>query len=183
MNSLDGNRARTAILLIQNGADVHAGSGAYGDDGGNVWQLGYRLMQHSPELLRLAIAHGANVNGEVIMDRGHFGTPIFALTEYRGDTDQAADVRDLLEAGADPNSVSHGECETPLAWCAWNARPKVGRVLLDRGAMINKATPICGTALHWANELLHGQEQLAAKQSHDINPVHGLPSSRHISPS
>ena len=167
LGALGADRPRTAILLIGRGADVCARRSDSVGDGSGVWECGYKSMHDTPELLRAVILHQANVNAVVRIDVG-FGTPIMAMMEGQGDTNSAvANVRILLEAGADPNPVVDYEVGTPLAFAARNAGPKVGQLLLEHGAKINLATPNCGTPLHWANEQLNLEITGIQRDGHD----------------
>jgi quinoprotein dehydrogenase-associated probable ABC transporter substrate-binding protein len=124
--------------------------------------LHHALMQRSPSMVALLLAHGADVNQR---DRDGW-TPLMTAAYY----DDAANVKELVTRGADPNAVSAqnltplgiavqygkdaaavalieaggdtgrpiGEAAyTPLMLATANDSPRVARALIEKGADLN----------------------------------------------
>jgi quinoprotein dehydrogenase-associated probable ABC transporter substrate-binding protein len=153
---LADDRTRVLYLLEKRHADV----GALDLQGERP--LHHALMQRSPSMVALLLAHGADVN-----QRDHDGwTPLMTAAYY----DDAADVRALATRGADPNAVSaqnftplgiavqYGKEDaavalieagadtgrpigdaayTPLMLATANNSPRVARALIEKGADVN----------------------------------------------
>jgi ankyrin repeat protein len=91
-------------------------------------------------------AGGARPAGRTFEDRD-----LLALAAARND---AALVRRLLAAGADPNTPVGGtEAMPPLHWACWRGQPGATRALLDAGADVHQRNRYGGDALGAA---LHG---------------------------
>ena len=126
----DRNAFETAVLLINNGADIHA------KNADSVTPLHEAASGDSYNIAELLIARGAKI--QAIDDWG--GTPL----HYAAEVDSYDVAKLLIENGADVNSmlcvtdVSDVTCEwSPLHATAWRTAPKVAELLLKSGANIN----------------------------------------------
>ena len=101
-----------------------------------------RLLTERPELARVRMI------GRKGRDGG-WRTPLHAATDWPGYFPAApAAAAMLLEAGADPNDDTGGDCpETPLHWAASTDDVDVAAVLIDGGADLNMPGGSIGTQL------------------------------------
>src|SRR5204862_1247467 len=101
-----------------------------------------RLLAERPEL---ATVHMIGRKGL----EGGWRTPLHAATDWPGYFPAApAAVALLLEAGADPNDDTGGDCpETPLHWVASSDDVDVAVVLIDGGADLETPGGSIGTPL------------------------------------
>jgi hypothetical protein len=100
------------------------------------------MLQERAELavVRMIGRHGVE---------GGWRTPLHAATDWPGYFPSApASVTLLLEAGADPNDDTGGDCpETPLHWAASTDDVEVAVVLIDAGADLETPGGSIGTPL------------------------------------
>jgi len=112
-------------------------------------------------LLYTSGLHQAVVSGDVakaeailkddtrsLMERDSGGTPVLVLAVKQGDP---AMVEMLIRSGADVDA-SNG---SPLLWAAQNGREDMVRLLLDKGAQINRGDTGYKTPLAYAKEAGH----------------------------
>jgi hypothetical protein len=109
--------------------------------GGDLGALG-RLVAERPELATVRMI------GRKGLDGG-WRTPLHVATDWPGYFPAApAAVTLLLEAGADPNDDTGGDCpETPLHWAASTDDVDVAVVLVDGGAELETPGGSIGTPL------------------------------------
>jgi quinoprotein dehydrogenase-associated probable ABC transporter substrate-binding protein len=161
-----GDQTRVTYLLEQKHASVEA------PDLQGETPLHHALIERSPTMVALLIAHGADVNGR---DRDGW-TPLM----HAAYGDDAADVKVLAAHGADPNAISRqsltalgiavqydknnaavaliaaganpgtaigGAGYTPLMLAAANDVPALARALIAKGANVNAVNSGGVTAL------------------------------------
>jgi ankyrin repeat protein len=108
------------------------------------------------EMARIFLAHGANINGDALMEKQD--SPLVAAASLHAD-----EVALLyIQNGADLN---HPGCHggTALHWAAWCGRDKVVEKLVQQGAEINKlCIDFKATPLFWA---VHGLKNGGASSS------------------
>src|ERR687887_1350596 len=98
-----------------------------------------RLLEERPEL----------ANARIAGRRGGWRTPLHVAADWPGYFPNGpAAVALLLEAGADPNDDTGGDCpETPLHWAASTDDVDVAVVLIDGGAGLETPGGSIGTPL------------------------------------
>ena len=133
-----------AKKLVENGADVNAQGGRYG----NTLQLAAN-WQDGP-LVRLLLDHGANVNAV----GGYFGNALQAAS-IGGDLEI---IKLLLERGADVNA-KNGCLRTALQAASLNHHKYVVKLYLEHGADVNITGGYHGSALRAA--AINGQFEIA----------------------
>ena len=144
----DDAHARVKALLDA-GADANAPS----PDGYTILHFAARFQ--TAEVMQVLIDAGADVNAHNEDGRGACQTPLhFATKNWK---DRAAQVRALLNAGADVNALDRtadrdGGNYTPLHYAAKavNGSADAVRVLLAAGATVDARSAGNRTALHFA---------------------------------
>jgi ankyrin repeat protein len=99
------------------------------------------------EMAKLFLKHGANINGNELIEKKD--TPLVAASSLHAD--KLAML--YIENGAD---IHHGGCHggTTLHWAAWTGRPELVKILVEKGAEINRrCIDFNSTPLFWA---VHG---------------------------
>jgi quinoprotein dehydrogenase-associated probable ABC transporter substrate-binding protein len=155
-----GDQARVRYLLEQKHASVEA------TDLQGETPLHHALIQQSPSMVALLIAHGANVNQ---VDRDGWTALMHAAY-----TDDADDIRLLVRHGADPNAVSRQHM-TPLGIAVQYGKNQAAMALIEAGA--NPRTAVGGAGytplmLATANDVPALAQALIAKGA-DVNAVNG----------
>src|ERR671938_622989 len=109
--------------------------------GGDLHTL-ERMLQERPELAVVRMIGRKGVEGG-------WRTPLHAATDWPGYFPAApAAIALLLEAGADPNDDTGGDCpETPLHWAASTDDVDVAVALIDGGARLETPGGSIGTPL------------------------------------
>ncbi|MCW3055956.1 MAG: ankyrin repeat protein 17-like, partial [Chthonomonadales bacterium] len=168
--------AQMAQLLMDHGADIHAGSKMWKHTGENA--LAFASMRGDKPLISFLLAHGFDVNS------GGDGSPIVEAAEYA----DVETVRLLLQHGAKVGPNSPGEGALWLAIASQNSDS--AQLLLKYGAAVNvkgEDTPLAEAAnqddVETARELLErgadvnadkGAALLAACESCDEDLVEML---------
>jgi ankyrin repeat protein len=132
---------KTVQVLLKHHADVYTG-------GIDAWTpLHYTLSSTNPkpEITRLLLEHGADVNSKVVIDI----TPLCLLSGRTGNLEVA---KVLLEHDADPNILTiFGE--GPLSMALQGGHPDLVQLLLKHGADPNARDDYGQTLLHVASRL------------------------------
>jgi ankyrin repeat protein len=136
-----GRSLRIVRLLVEAGGDVNAR-----DDRG-VTPLGYAVRHGRDDvaaLMRAAGADDARVSegdraaGAAAQGRGRGGTAIdpdlLCNAACRND---AAEIRRLIAAGADPNAKGGLDETAPLDWACWRGQYDAAKALIEAGADIH----------------------------------------------
>jgi ankyrin repeat protein len=99
------------------------------------------------EMAKLFLKHGANINGNELVEKKD--TPLVAASSLHAD--KLAML--YIDNGAD---IHHGGCHggTALHWAAWTGRSELVKILVKKGAEINRrCIDFKSTPLFWA---VHG---------------------------
>jgi ankyrin repeat protein len=120
MAIIDGNET-VVRYLVQNGADVNAQGGFYGNPLQAASYWGREII------VRYLVEHGADVNAR----GGEYGNPLEAAA-----TENPEIVRYLVENGADVNAQG-GFYGNPLQAASYRGREIIVRYLVEHGADVN----------------------------------------------
>ena len=103
-------------------------------------------------MARLLLGAGADEASLAADDRTRHGLDPDVLCYAAGRND-VAEVRRLLDAGADPNALGGLDETPPLHWAVWRGSVDAARLLVERGADIHQINRYGGDALDTA---IHG---------------------------
>lgn len=158
-----------ADALVLAGADVNAQDT---DGYGPVQVAGYSIhyKDFNPPMVTFLLARGAKVSTAALVTLGsvdqlrvrlHEDPASASAPAPKSETDEAITplhlamsrgdgqvVKLLLDAGADPNVMRHGQ--TPLTWAAQKGRTDLARLLLAAKAEVDLGGNNQGTPLYWA---------------------------------
>jgi serine/threonine-protein phosphatase 6 regulatory ankyrin repeat subunit B len=116
-------------VLLDAGADIEADE--IGCFGGKPLHF---ASEHEPEVVRLLVERGADVNSRNVLPGGDFegATPLIMNAQQHNDCAECAEI--LIEAGADIGAVD-ASGKTALAWAVEGGTKNVQEVLRRMGAV------------------------------------------------
>ncbi|KAH8982532.1 ankyrin repeat-containing domain protein, partial [Lactarius akahatsu] len=123
-------RVDVARLLVERGADVNAPYNGYLD---NVTPLHVASYHLDLELMRFLLYHGANVNAKNNQSQTPLHEVLLPKHIHIQPKDRFGAAQLSLERGADVNARDKYQ-ETPFDLASFSLKPKLVRILLDRGA-------------------------------------------------
>ncbi len=119
-------------LLLDHGADPNLATRK-----GRTALLVAAMSDHSAPIVRLLIAHGANVQA-----RDFLKTTALRAAAFGNDLET---IRLLLDAGIDPNAVDLPGISPLMMTAGWNGNIEATKLLLSKGANVNAVSrPVMG---------------------------------------
>ena len=135
----------TVVVLLDAGADPQT------PGFGGLTPLHQAVLSGQAEITRILLKRGARVDALDNLGR----TPLLILAS--GSIDNLDVVKILLQAGADPNAVQHGDQTSVLEYVARHGRVAEAELLVTAGARINARDSVFGmTPLHDALDCWDG---------------------------
>ncbi|KGO57587.1 hypothetical protein PEX2_020310 [Penicillium expansum] len=159
--SLNGHE-KTVQILLEQGADIHAQDGLYGN------ALQAASNGGHDKIVQILLEQGADINAQ----GGLYGNALQAAC-YRGH-DKIVQI--LLERGADINALAQdGHYRNALQAASNRGHNKIVQILLEQGANINAQGGLYGNALQAASNRGHNKiVQILLEQGANINAQGGL---------
>jgi ankyrin repeat protein len=149
-------RREIVDLLLERGAGIDKG-----DDETGAAALFQSIMGLEPEIARLLVDRGADVNKKT---KPGMSALMLAAASKQVDT-----VAMLVEHGADVGAKD-AEDLTPLMYAAEGGAPEIAGLLIDRGADVNAKSNVGATALMAAVEMGHADVfRILLERGADVN--------------